>query len=87
MRVLTSVDDGDALRPGDVLVTAVTNVGWTPLFPRAAAVVTGIGAPRSHLAIVARELDNPAVVGCGDADAPAHRRPRPRRRRPRHRRP
>lgn len=58
---------GDALRPGDVLVTAVTNVGWTPLCPRAAAVVTDIGAPRSHLAIVARELDNPAVVGCGDA--------------------
>ncbi|HOS42888.1 MAG TPA: PEP-utilizing enzyme [Armatimonadota bacterium] len=55
------------MRPGDILVTSVTNVGWTPLFPRAAAIVTDIGAPLSHAAIVARELGIPAVVGCGDA--------------------
>jgi pyruvate,water dikinase len=49
------------------LVTAMTNVGWTPIFPRAAAVVTDVGAPLSHAAIVARELGIPAVVGCIDA--------------------
>ena len=49
------------------LVTTVTNVGWTPLFPRLAAVVTDVGAPLSHAAIVARELGIPAVVGCGNA--------------------
>jgi pyruvate,water dikinase len=43
-------------------VTSVTNVGWTPLFPRAAAVVTDIGAPLSHAAIVAREYGVPSVV-------------------------
>jgi pyruvate,water dikinase len=42
-------------------------VGWTPLFPRVAAVVTDIGGSLSHAAIVARELGIPAVVGCGDA--------------------
>ncbi|CCH31455.1 PEP/pyruvate-binding domain-containing protein [Actinosynnema sp. NPDC047251] len=66
-RVLATVDDGDALRPGEILVTTVTNIGWTPLFPRVAAVVTDIGAPLSHAAIVARELGIPAVVGCGNA--------------------
>jgi pyruvate,water dikinase len=66
-RVVLSADDGEALLPGEVLVTAVTNVGWTPLFPRAAAVVTDVGAPLSHAAIVARELGIPAVVGCGNA--------------------
>jgi pyruvate,water dikinase len=66
-RVLASVADGPALRPGEILVTTVTNVGWTPLFPLAAAVVTDVGAPLSHAAIVARELGIPAVVGCGDA--------------------
>lgn len=66
-RVLTSVEEGEALRPGEILVTTVTNIGWTPLFPRAAAVVTDIGAPLSHAAIVARELGIPAVVGCGNA--------------------
>jgi phosphoenolpyruvate synthase/pyruvate phosphate dikinase len=48
-------------------VAALTNVGWTPVFPRAAAVVTDIGARLSHAAIVARELGIPAVVGCGNA--------------------
>jgi pyruvate,water dikinase len=67
VRVLASADDGAALQPGEVLVTTVTNVGWTPLFPRAAAVVTDIGAPLSHAAIVARELGIPAVVGTGNA--------------------
>jgi pyruvate,water dikinase len=66
-RVLLSADDGAQLQPGEILVTNVTNVGWTPLFPRAAAVVTDIGAPLSHAAIVARELGIPAVVGCGNA--------------------
>jgi phosphohistidine swiveling domain-containing protein len=68
-RVLGSVAEADRLRPGDVLVTTVTNVGWTLLFPRAAAVVTDVGAPLSHAAIVARELGIPAVVGCGNATA------------------
>ncbi|CAM3184244.1 PEP/pyruvate-binding domain-containing protein [Stackebrandtia soli] len=66
-RVILDVEDGHRLRPGDVLVTTVTNVGWTPLFPRAAAIVTDIGANLSHAAIVARELGVPAVVGCGTA--------------------
>lgn len=49
------------------MVTAKTNVGWTPLFPVAAAIITDVGAPLSHAAIVARELGIPAVVGCGNA--------------------
>ena len=66
-RVIAAVEDGDQLQAGEILVTTVTNVGWTPLFPRAAAIVTDVGAPLSHAAIVARELGIPAVVGCGDA--------------------
>ncbi|MFD2080796.1 pyruvate, water dikinase [Actinopolymorpha cephalotaxi] len=66
-RVIASPEDGAQLRPGEILVTSVTNIGWTPLFPRAAAVVTDIGAPLSHAAIVARELGIPAVVGTGNA--------------------
>jgi rifampicin phosphotransferase len=67
VRVLADAGDGDQARSGEVLVTTVTNVGWTPLFPRLAAVVTDVGAPLSHAAIVARELGIPAVVGCGNA--------------------
>ena len=67
VRVLGDAAEGAALQPGEVLVTTITNVGWTPLFPRAAAVITDVGAPLSHAAIVARELGIPAVVGCGNA--------------------
>jgi pyruvate,water dikinase len=67
VRVLDGPELGDQLEPGEVLVAVTTNVGWTPIFPRAAAVVTDVGAPLSHAAIVARELGIPAVVGCGSA--------------------
>ena len=59
--------EANRLQPGEILVASTTNVGWTPLFPRAAAVVTDVGGSLSHAAIVARELGIPAVVGCGDA--------------------
>ena len=67
VRILTKPEEGEALQSGEILVAATTNVGWTPLFPRAAAIITDIGAPLSHAAIVARELGIPAVVGCGNA--------------------
>lgn len=67
VRQLQDLADADQLLPGEVLVTHLTNIGWTPLFPRAAAIVTDLGAPLSHAAIVAREFGIPAVVGCGDA--------------------
>jgi pyruvate,water dikinase len=67
VRLLDRPEQGDQLQPGEILVAVTTNVGWTPLFPRAAAVVTDVGAPLSHAAIVARELGIPAVVGCGSA--------------------
>ncbi|MEU9830161.1 PEP/pyruvate-binding domain-containing protein [Streptosporangium sp. NPDC048047] len=66
-RVIDSPEDGDRLAPGEILVTTLTNIGWTPMFPRAAAVVTDMGAPLSHASIVARELGIPAVVGTGNA--------------------
>ena len=67
VRVLEGPEQGDQLQPGEILVAVTTNVGWTPIFPRAAAVLTDVGAPLSHAAIVARELGIPAVVGCADA--------------------
>jgi phosphohistidine swiveling domain-containing protein len=67
VRRLERLEDSDQLLPGEILVAPMTNIGWTPVFPRLAAIVTDLGAPLSHAAIVARELGIPAVVGCGDA--------------------
>jgi len=43
-------------------VARTTDVGLTPLFLIAAGVVTELGGPLSHAAIVAREYGVPAVV-------------------------
>ena len=67
VRRINCAEDGGQILPGEILVTVTTNVGWTPLFPRLAAIVTDVGAPLSHAAIVAREMGIPAVVGCGNA--------------------
>lgn len=66
-RVVAGVEEGEDIRPGEILVTTVTNIGWTPLFTRISAIVTDVGANLSHASIVARELGIPAVVGCGNA--------------------
>ncbi len=67
VRLLRSPAEGDRLRPGEILLAVQTDVAWSLLFPLAAAVITDVGAPLSHAAILARELGIPAVVGCGDA--------------------
>jgi pyruvate,water dikinase len=67
VRRIDRMEDGNQVQQGEILVTTITNVGWTPIFPRLAAIVTDVGAPLSHAAIVARELGIPAVVGCGNA--------------------
>jgi len=69
VRRVDKVEDASQIQHGDILVTSQTHVGWTPYFPHLAAVVTDVGAPLSHAAIVARELGIPAVVGCRDATA------------------
>jgi len=66
-RVVRGPADFAALAPGEVLVARMTTPAWTPLFARAAAVVTDIGGPLSHSSIVAREYGIPAVLGTGSA--------------------
>ncbi|MDX1889375.1 PEP-utilizing enzyme [Mycolicibacterium sp. 050158] len=59
----------DDLLPGEILVAKVTDVGYTPAFAYAAAVVTELGGPTSHAAIVAREFGVPCVVNARGAAA------------------
>ena len=62
-RVIRDSAQIDAFRDGEVLIARFTDPTWTPLFPRAAAVVTEVGGRLSHAAIVAREYGVTAVVG------------------------
>lgn len=52
----------EELEPGEVLVAEVTDVGYTAAFSYAAGVVTELGGPMSHAAVVAREFGVPCVV-------------------------
>jgi pyruvate,water dikinase len=67
VRIIDDPGSGDQFKEGEILVAIQTDIAWTLLFPRALAVITDIGAPLSHAAIIARELGIPAVVGCGNA--------------------
>nr|WP_238490812.1 PEP/pyruvate-binding domain-containing protein [Actinoplanes flavus] len=56
-------DPGQArVEPGEILVVATTDPGWTPLFLTAAALVTETGAIMAHGPTVAREYGLPAVI-------------------------
>ncbi|RCV89423.1 phosphoenolpyruvate synthase [Billgrantia montanilacus] len=67
VKIVFSPDDMDKVKPGDVLVTDMTDPDWEPIMKRASAIVTNRGGRTCHAAIIARELGIPAVVGCGDA--------------------
>ncbi len=69
VRVIRGPVEFDELLAGEILVAPITAPAWTPLFTRAAAVVTDVGSAAAHASIIAREYGIPAVVGCGDATA------------------
>src|SRR5215470_902049 len=66
-RVVKDASEMGRIKPGDVIVTDMTDPNWEPVMKRAAGIVTNRGGRTCHAAIIARELGIPAVVGCGDA--------------------
>jgi phosphoenolpyruvate synthase/pyruvate phosphate dikinase len=67
VKVVHGLEDFHKVEPGDVLVIPYSDVGWTPLFARAGAVVAEAGGMLSHSAIIAREYRIPAVVSVAGA--------------------
>ena len=67
VRIVHTLSDADNLEEGEIMVASFTDVGWTPYFSVIAGLITEIGSPLSHGAIVAREYGIPAVVGAKGA--------------------
>lgn len=65
--VIHDVKGIDRFRPGDVLITKMTDPDWEPIMKIASAIVTDEGGRTSHAAIVSRELGIPAIVGAEGA--------------------
>ncbi|HEX8789819.1 MAG TPA: phosphoenolpyruvate synthase [Polyangiaceae bacterium] len=72
VRVLKDPREAGELRPGEILVTEITDPDWEPAMKNAAGIVTDRGGRTSHAAIVARELGVPAVVGAQRATSLLH---------------
>jgi phosphohistidine swiveling domain-containing protein len=67
VKVVRGIKDFAKVEPGSVLVIPYSDVGWTPLFTRAGALIAESGGILSHSSIIAREYNIPAVVSVSGA--------------------
>jgi len=63
---IMNVKDITKFKPGEVLITDMTDPDWEPIMKMAAAIVTDKGGRTCHAAIVSRELGIPCIVGTKD---------------------
>jgi len=61
--LVKSVKDIHKFKPGQILVTEMTDPDWVVIMKQAGAIVTDKGGRTCHAAIVSRELGIPCVVG------------------------
>ncbi len=62
VRVAHNLDEAAFLKPNEILITPITDIGWTPYFSLISALVTNLGSSVSHGAVIAREYGLPCVV-------------------------
>lgn len=67
VRIVNTLEDAAMLQTGEIMVASFTDIGWTPYFSIVSGLITEIGSPLSHGAVVAREYGIPAVVGAKGA--------------------
>lgn len=67
VRVAHTLAEAAALTPGEILVTPITDIGWTPYFSLIGGLVTDLGSSVSHGAVIAREYGLPCVVNARQA--------------------
>jgi len=63
VRVIKNVSELNTFKPGEVLVTPMTDPDWVSIMKQSAAIITDKGSKTCHAAIVSRELGIPCVVG------------------------
>uniref|UniRef100_A0A915D5T2 PEP-utilising enzyme mobile domain-containing protein n=1 Tax=Ditylenchus dipsaci TaxID=166011 RepID=A0A915D5T2_9BILA len=64
---LVSLKEAENTKPGEILITKYTDIGWSPLFPIIRGLVTEIGGLLSHGAVVAREQGLPCLISVQNA--------------------
>lgn len=61
-RVAVTLEEAAALEPGEILISHITDIGWTPYFSLIGGLATDVGSAVSHGAVIAREYGLPAIV-------------------------
>ena len=61
-RVALTLQEAAALKPGEILISHITDIGWTPYFSLIGGLATDVGSAVSHGAVIAREYGLPAIV-------------------------
>ncbi|MFC1668886.1 PEP/pyruvate-binding domain-containing protein [Spirochaetota bacterium] len=67
VRIVRNREDAEKLVQGDIMVSTFTDIGWSPYYSRLGGLITELGSPLSHGAVVAREYGIPLVSGVTDA--------------------
>lgn len=67
VRIIENPAQMKSFKPGEVLVTRITDPDWEPIMRVAGAIITEQGGKTSHAAIVSRELGVPCLVGVKNA--------------------
>lgn len=66
-RIALTLEEAAELEPGEILITPITDIGWTPYFSLIGGLVTDLGSSVSHGAVIAREYGLPCIVNSRQA--------------------
>jgi len=61
VRIVRTRSDADELQRGEIMVSTFTDIGWSPYYSITGGLITELGSPLSHGAVVAREYGVPLV--------------------------
>jgi pyruvate,water dikinase len=62
VHLVRNLEEAGKVKKGEIMVVQYTDVGWTPYYGIIAGLITEIGSPLSHGAVVAREYGLPTIV-------------------------
>ena len=65
--IIKSFDEANTIEKGEIMIVEFTDIGWSPYYSLASALITEVGSALSHGAVVAREYSLPTIVNVTNA--------------------
>lgn len=67
IKIVSSPDENNKVKNGDILVTYATTVDYLPAMKKAAAIITEVGGLTCHAAVISREFGIPCIIALKNA--------------------